>query len=343
MKKSMMKVMSMALVIASVMSISAMSVSAREYSDETYKNRTKSTYTVPIVAPEANYERPEIPKNISDIRYNYLDDGRIVITYDKYQDYVIDRNLDVAYGLYYFDDGDVVKKMDVNFPGCNNMKGYVFSIDYVLSNLMEADYTEKPDDRRVGDFIIGKGYYQEVVWVISPNTTREKVFHADGTIEIPSNPIMERAFKSEWIVKKYLGKGGLVTLPEGAEAIAPGVFQNNKTISKIVFPKSFKNVPENAFLGCSANHLVFKSSESIFLKRPNINFSSKTVLEFYTPAERLCLFLMNEGNGDIDKLVNLKERTSKSSLVIYCYGDPKNSLLKNIGMKAIYTKKIAYP
>lgn len=90
MKKSMMKIMSMVLAIASVMSISAMSVSAKSFDYETYENRSKSTYTVPITVPEANYERPPEPKSLSDIKFTYLDDGRIIMRKDKYQDYVID-------------------------------------------------------------------------------------------------------------------------------------------------------------------------------------------------------------------------------------------------------------
>ena len=342
MKKSMMKIMSMALVIASVMSISAMSVSAKEYNNETYKNRTKSTYTGVITVPEANYERPPEPKQLSDIKFNYTEDGRIVMRFDKYLDYVIDNEKNIAYGLYYFDDGDVMMGIDKEFPGYDNLKGYALDPYKTITNRYIADYSEKPDDRRVGDFIIGRGSYVEIVNVISPETTKPKIIEKDGTVsQMPTNPLQEREFKSEWIVKKYLGEGGLVTLPEGAEAIAPTVFQNNKTITKIVFPKSFKNVPANAFLNCSASHFVFKSSESIYLTQCNFNNSGKTVLEFYTPAKSINIWEI--GENPTASWLNPKTKTSKSSFVIYCYGDPKDSLLAEWGIKAIYTKKIAYP
>jgi len=342
MKKSMMKIMSMALVIASVMSISAITVSAKEFNEETYEDRSKSTYTVPSTVPEANYERPPEPKSISDIKFTYLDDGRIIMRQDKYQDYVIDRNLNIAYALFYFDDGDVIKGIDPNFPGYDNMRGYSFSLDKLTPNMYVSDYSEKPDDRQVGDFIVGRGSYVDTVKIISPKTI--KGTETINGVVYKVQQYAEREFKSEWIVKKYLGKGGLVTLPEGAEAIAPTVFQNNKTITKIVFPKSFKYVPRDSFLNSNVSHLVFKSSENITLERPNINYKGKTVIEFYTPSKNIRLYTTYGDYGQIEGLVNFKEKNSKSSLVMYSYGDyTKDSWLNKWGFKMIYTKKIAYP
>lgn len=318
-----MKVMSMALVIASVMSISAITVSATEYNNEKYPDRPKSTYYYQEKAPEANYERPPASTfKVGDPVYNiYTDDGRFVVRTSKETDYVQDKEKNIGYWLHYFDDGDVIKVMDDTYPGWGK-KRYILDPGY----MPVADYSERPDDIRMGDFIVGIGKYVDSIYI-----------KRDGNDELLGD---KREFKSKFIAKKYVGKGGIVTIPEGIEALAPNIFKDNKTITKVIGPKSLMYIGKDCFLNTDVTHFVFHS-DYIRFDETSINFKGKTVIEFYTDASKIQIsrtFFENYSG-----IFNIREYNSKSNPVIYCYGDRKGSVLDIIGLKAIYTKKIAYP
>ena len=314
MKKSMMKVMSMVLAIASIMSISAMSVSATEYNNEKYIGRPKSTFYYPEVAVEANYERPDLYK------MKYTDDGRRVIRIFDDTDYVQDRDLNIAYSLTYFDDGDVMKVIDPNYQGYNKSQSL-----NPPSYTMTDDYSERPDDIRMGDFIVGIGKYRDYV-----------AMEKNGDIIVG---YVE--FKSKYIAKKYVGKGGLVTIPEGVEALAPNLFKDNKSITKVIGPKSLMFLGEDCFLNTDVTHFVFHSDTYIKFGGTSMNFKGKTVIEFYTDAAKI--HIGGTYFENYSGMFNLKDYNSKSNAVIYCYGERKGSLLDSVGLKAIYTSKIAYP
>ena len=54
------------------------------------------------------------------------------------------------------------------------------------------------------------------------------------------------------VLKKYVGPGGDVVIPEGVTEIGKEVFNKNKAISSITLPKSLRIVGSQAFASCDA-------------------------------------------------------------------------------------------
>lgn len=50
---------------------------------------------------------------------------------------------------------------------------------------------------------------------------------------------------------KYEGEGGAVTVPEGVTSIGPSCFTGCKSLTKITFPKTLKNIHGAAFFNCT--------------------------------------------------------------------------------------------
>ena len=53
------------------------------------------------------------------------------------------------------------------------------------------------------------------------------------------------------VLKKYVGPGGDVTVPEGVTAIKDNVFEGNLNLTGIVLPDSVTKIGTSAFYGCA--------------------------------------------------------------------------------------------
>lgn len=89
----------------------------------------------------------------------------------------------------------------------------------------------------------------EEAWYDEADTAEYEASPAtDFTIELDSN--------NNVIIKKYIGQGGAVVIPDeiggaAVASIADNAFKGNKTITSVVFPKNLTSVGEYAFYECS--------------------------------------------------------------------------------------------
>lgn len=69
---------------------------------------------------------------------------------------------------------------------------------------------------------------------------------------------------TEYILRRYKGKGGVVEIPEGVTQIENNIFgddiESNKTVTKIIMPDSVTDIEMDAFSYCE------KLTEIIFSK-----------------------------------------------------------------------------
>ena len=58
------------------------------------------------------------------------------------------------------------------------------------------------------------------------------------------------------ILKKYVGPGGAVVIPEGITGISDAAFSNCAKLTRATFPSSLKSIGKNAFWGCSRQKVI---------------------------------------------------------------------------------------
>ena len=59
------------------------------------------------------------------------------------------------------------------------------------------------------------------------------------------------SYNGERVIKKYVGKGGDIVIPDGITCISGSTFQNNKSITSVIIPCSITRISELSFIGCS--------------------------------------------------------------------------------------------